>query len=542
MAADYKAIRAAANAYRTMFVGVADQIVLRHARDADDEVALKAVRELAVLGSLVFTGCYFHAALEELLWKIGERATAEEHASCGAKNRERRRVLHVVTEVYATGGHTRCLLDWIHADTSSEHGLALTEHAGSLPAIFWREQVELGSIHYISECTLVEGVKRLVKVAAEYDIVVFHQHPYDAVAAASCASLTKMGCKTIFFNHASHSFAVGSTLASQAVAFSKGSAEYAQHYLPYDDIGVLPFLGRREAATPLDVAMAQAMRVKHGIGEKQVVVATVGTKLKFGDIKQNALFKRLAELMADCPNVCFLVGVNDHAYAAQLGRAYPQFNVEQTNERLVALKMIADIYLDSMPVGGGLTHFEFATWGVPVLSNYRSSLGKGRPSRCVDGAPDELAVTSKKQHREMLKQLVADAELRRAYSDRMLAAIDNRHSSAVYRNALDSIYAKPALQERLPSKSCEVWDRAKEFLAWKQLSACGNLEIRLRSLLWCITAPREQMTLTDYATARSMCLAPLKALRVFGTSARSTWVRDILSYCRVRLRRLLSKA
>ena len=129
------------------------------------------------------TGLLASPELEALLGKISLRLPDPERVR--SRRDGMQRVLHVVTEVYNVGGHTKLVWRWIQADTRRTHSLVLTRQMESSVPFPLHAAVtgSGGQIHYLDRSPggILARAWALRKLAAEVDHVIIHAHPWDVI-------------------------------------------------------------------------------------------------------------------------------------------------------------------------------------------------------------------------------------------------------------------------------------------------------------------------------------------------------------------------
>ena len=152
--------------------------------------------------------------LEQLLAWIGLATTTRALSWSAGGSDWPRRVLHVLTEAYPIGGHTRLVWRWIEADRGRRHCVVLTRHlAPALPppllaaaqatggwfrALDWRRELSLERAGAVAHAG--GGVRPSSS----------HVHPFDAVPAIAFASSRP---PIVLLNHAGFFFWIGREVA-----------------------------------------------------------------------------------------------------------------------------------------------------------------------------------------------------------------------------------------------------------------------------------------------------------------------------------------
>jgi hypothetical protein len=166
------------------------------------------------------TGRFSSVLLEQLLHEIALKAQVATsnylkhvpNARC-----ERSTVLHVLTEAYELGGHTRLASRWIQRDSQHSHSVILTRHnSPSIPKHLEDSLMKTGgklwNLFRFSS-GFFERAKWLGEIAKTCDLVVLHIHPGDIVPVLAFADRNDIP-PTVFLNHADHVFWIGASVCN----------------------------------------------------------------------------------------------------------------------------------------------------------------------------------------------------------------------------------------------------------------------------------------------------------------------------------------
>lgn len=189
--------------------------------DDSDDARLERVERVARLAWQAHPGRFADGDVENIALHIGLRM-ATPTASHGrslfrASPSGARRVLHVATETYATGGHSRVIAEWMQYDRDSVHALVLTRQRGSMPELIRAALAQAHASLEVLEPSLgvTTRATRLRHIASDADLVILHHHPDDTVPTVAFAAAD--GCPVIMFNHAHFWFSLGGSVADITV-------------------------------------------------------------------------------------------------------------------------------------------------------------------------------------------------------------------------------------------------------------------------------------------------------------------------------------
>ena len=269
--------------------------------DLDDSAALLQVA--AQYASTRHTGLFRSLELEEMAGRIGRSVAPGLAQALSGPLAARRRILHVATEVYPIGGHTRVIWNWIGKDAGSEHHVALTQQGsgGVPPRLAELTASSGGQIHRLDGGTrsLRTVAARLGGLAVGFDVVVLHIHPFDITPLLAFAVKDRRP-PLAFYNHADHVFGVCGGIADA--------------FADMRDAGRRISLGRRQIRRASSVLLpiplglpARALsraRAKETLGfsARELLAVSVGDACKFqpfAGVDFVEAHQRLLELVPD---------------------------------------------------------------------------------------------------------------------------------------------------------------------------------------------------------------------------------------------------
>jgi len=303
------------------------------------------------------TGDRTSSRLEELLLNVGAAIGKWPERSRRASARSR--VLHVLTEAYATGGHTRIVTNWIDGQMGVRHDVLLTRQRVSVPQNLERSVAATGGEITMVGGQLIDRVQECRDLAAAADLVVLHIHPYDVIAVAALVAEGRT-TPTVLVDHADHVFWVGAWAVDRVLSLRQtGRVECARRRgIDEDRVRLLPI--PLEPTTPWS---APAVR------ERRMLVVTSPYKCipLAGESLPHMLDRYLTE---DGQASVAVAGVSDGDTAWKPVKAKHGSRVELLGvvEDLSDLRRRASVHLDSFPLASSTAWLESALAGLPVVS------------------------------------------------------------------------------------------------------------------------------------------------------------------------------
>lgn len=458
-----------------------------------DERAAVAAMTAATFAWCNPTGVFASGELERVLSDLGARLPASGGAAPARPTGSRPRVLHVVSQVYGTGGHTQMLANWIRLDTAREHHVALTgqgtrEVPEKLTGVLSSADalVRLDARHR----RLLDRAAELRDLARAHDHVVLHVHPNDVVAAIALSARTEGRPEVLLVNHADHVFWVGVTAADRVVNLRHSGAR-----LNVERRGV-PEARNAFVVRPLQLrerehARAEA-RTALGIPADVRVVATAADTYKYaaagGETLLDILLPALREVAGTqlhaagpTPDGAWSV-LGEHG----LGRAWGLLPDVHT------FLEAADLYVDSYPFSSLTSMLEAAAMGTPVLTlrpggDELGVLGADTPELdddlVVAGSGDELA--------SEVTRLLRDDAARAALGASTGAAVHRHHGDGAWAEAVGKVLDAPPVSgpasapRRAPRRTGELDRRLLLMMAnGVGQGLTGTLETMAPQLPW----------------------------------------------------------
>jgi glycosyltransferase involved in cell wall biosynthesis len=355
------------------------------------------------------------------------------------------RVLHVLSQAYDFGGHTRLAWRWMERD-GRRSDVALTHQAHAVPGPLRRIAEASGGqvFDLLRTCSsFTARVAALRQLMDGADLVVHHVHPYDSVALAA-AALPGPRPPIIYENHADFTYWLG--LASTDV-LSDHRARSMQ--LSHELRGIAP---RRLGLLPLPLDDAppstnrDQVRRSLGLNPTDVVGLSVASPQKMAPVWGRGFDDLLTEVLTAHPRLkVALVGPDCQGVWAGLaarfrGRLLPLGVLGDLDQLYGA----ADLYLNSYPMPGGTSVLEAALAGMPVVSLRDVDERYGHAAVYQADSPGLAGVghasTSDHQYVTRLRKLIRDPSLRAREGGLARAAVLAAHTGDGWARSLEALY------------------------------------------------------------------------------------------------------
>jgi glycosyltransferase involved in cell wall biosynthesis len=428
------------------------------ARGAHEDAAACA-QVGATIGWMNHPGRFASARLERVL-REGAAAMPPVPYARRAGTGDPQRVLHVLSEGYETGGHTRLAWRWMLQDAGRTHALAFTRHRPVPPSLQAAVAQRGGGPADVPAptATLMERAERIRAVAAGFDLVLLHVHPDDPVPSLAFAGQRERP-PIAFVNHADHLLWLGREAADVVVnnrdiarrisAERRGISAERNLLLPLPLQGVAAG-GDREAA-----------RHELGIAPDQVLLLTVGSDYKFGPIGGAHFLDAAEPVVAAHPQALLLaVGPPAEGRFAEAGlRTAGRVRALGVLPDLGRLYAAADAYLESYPCSSGTAVREAAAHGVPVVTFAPDPIEAEMVGSDASLASVWQRAETVDEYEEIVAELIDDPDARARWGAAARESVANARDDGrwvedvedVYRRAL-AVGPATAAELRAPSE------------------------------------------------------------------------------------------
>lgn len=414
------------------------EVVQRHAEDGNVERVLRSATLAAAYGWWAPMGMLADPLLERLVVdavRDGQRPVVD-------RSRRTGRVLHVLSEAYEVGGHTRLARRWMSRDSGRISDVALTNQSIAVPSeVSAVVHTSGGQVHDLrsGHSELLARAVALRALFDDVDAVVLHVHPYDAVALAA-VNLPGIRPPVIVENHADHAFWLGVGAADLVCDFRSTRPSTALRGIEPDRLTVLPL----PIDAPLVHGSSAELRGRLDIAPDAVVAVCVASAAKVAPSWGRGMATLVDRALVWAPRLTVvMVGVPatgewGRVAARHAGRLLAVGSVPDPD----AWYELADIYLESYPSRAGTSVLEAAAAGKPVLTIEDLPATDAAHIFQADspGMTGMPRVQKPEQYVTALRRLVDDVDLRAREGARAQAAVQALHAGPGWDAALERVY------------------------------------------------------------------------------------------------------
>jgi hypothetical protein len=444
---DPVALLATHRSYLERFEDVAETL----AAEGRVDEAIAAVTLAGTVATVNASGVLASPRLEAVLAGIAAEHLAP--LAPRAARPERQTILHLTTETFGTGGHTRVMWRWISRDPHRRHILVTTAQRAPMPEGLVRAVKASGGDVFAlpADAPPLARAAAVRELAAEADVVVMLPMGHDPVPTLA---FSHAGARppVVVYDHGDQLFALGRSvidvlqaarpIGSAIAVGRRGFPEARSVTLPFPVAGADGH--GRSASEPISArerALARAEILgRLGWPADTVLLITVGRDFKYIGPAGTTLLELVEPLLgADSPARLVAVGPADEgAWNAARARTGGRVAaVGSLTDGVGALLAAADVYLESAPCGGPASAGEAASHGLPVLSHAATPLeGELWLTHPMYGA---TCTHGSAEYREMLARLIAEPALREEMGAR--ARTTAAAADAAWEPKLEEVYA-----------------------------------------------------------------------------------------------------
>jgi len=357
----------------------------------------------------------------------------------------RPRWLHVLSEAYATLGHTNLCRRWMLYDQIVIHDVILVDQKSVVPQNLVDAVKSAGGRCVVLDpaASLMQRAAELRKYAWEHvDMVVLHTHPAEVLATAAFG--VEGGPPVLVVNHADHVFWAGCSIADMVLDIRMSGHLWTKQLRGVDRAMILPIplVENDRQGRPANVVSQerQALRQSLGIPDNAVLLLTVGSPAKYEPMPGLDFVTTAREILRVCGDAYLVaIGPRDEGVWKAARKA--------TNGRIMALGYqpdsalfcrAADLYIEGFPLGSLTAMLEAGEEGLPCICSpsvppFRSD------SLSLDECPQPGDVPD---YIRAVAALVGDAQLRARCGVKLQETIRAQHCAPGWQARLNEIKAK----------------------------------------------------------------------------------------------------
>lgn len=332
---------------------------------AQIELSKKAVK-FALRNS---TGYYSSDIIEKVFLKLAQQHTIR---NCSIKH-QKDNILHVMTECYQSGGHTRVVERWIAgAPSKQKHSLILTNSKNKIIPSYLSDVIKEhhGEIKFLSnkEHDIAKALQ-LRQYALQFEFVILHIHMDDYLPIIAFGS-SEFDRPIILYNHADHLFWLGISIADIVADLkTRGVSSLNMRGVRRNYVLGIPCDAKDETAN----LNQEESRNKLGIPLNKKVLLLMGSFFKFIPYGDLDFFKFSYDLLRKREDVVILCVGPSYKYFPEKEEMLYEFQDRffvydaVPYKDLLQFIIASDLVIDSFPCGGGTAAIDAITYSKPFL-------------------------------------------------------------------------------------------------------------------------------------------------------------------------------
>jgi hypothetical protein len=310
-----------------------------------------------------YIGSMYSLELEDYLISISNNLPSDNPCI-----KRKKGCLHVVTEFYNHGGHSRVIERWLEFDKGFDDALVVINPKRS-------SSVKLKSkcnVYSIIQNNFHDKAVALRNIALKYEKVVLHTHMYDVVPLIAFGK--KLPETTIYYyNHADHLFWIGRNISDITLNISTEAATISERYrgncttVNFNNFLPVPLL----LDESLDNISCNKIKFKEslGVAENKRVILTVGSVTRYVTTEYSIIdvFNELNENLSDF--IFLVVGAKKDDLFWREVIVNDNFLVidKVSKEYFDKLVSIADLYIESFPFSSSTSSIEIIMKNIPSI-------------------------------------------------------------------------------------------------------------------------------------------------------------------------------
>ena len=446
----------------------------------DYEIAVDLISKLAYIEARNYIGYLSSVQMEKTLVNIASKIFP--CAIYKKKNNLLRKVLHIATELYTIGGHTKVLLDWSKNDSNSISEIILTNQIQPF------QITEDIPVFKLSNSTAIDKASELRQHLENnyYDVYVLHQHMEDVVPTLALWDTKKeLNNLILFYNHANFRFSLGNIVTHKRVNICHGDVVISRKYRYSIEDVVLNFVLGDKMPQPLIGSDLRSIKTQLEILDYEVVFFSIGSAYKYTPFReQNFLAEWNSFLLRNNQYVMIIVGCNQLDFDKNCPNTTkaPNLILKGNVKNPTKYYQIADYIVDIYPLQTGLGTLTGLYYGVPPIFPYSATamvLGEEMNKLYPQQLFDFFEYDCVNSYFEFIKE---EAETKAYYlstKDTIRNYVSNYLLKKPWIVQLEKIYSSTNKKIDLPSVQQDIYNDSKASSDWYEFSSAlkGSFDI-----------------------------------------------------------------
>jgi hypothetical protein len=302
-----------------------------------------------------YIGDIYSNEIEDKLINISKNIFIEKRKNIFFKENS---CLHVVTEFYLHGGHSRVIERWMDFDNNSANSVAIIKPENSQIS----EDISKHNIYLIDEKSYIDKAKVLFDISQKYEYIVLHTHMYDIVPILIFGQ-QEVKSKVFYYNQADHLFWIGRKIVDKIIDISSEGQEITRLYrniLNKEKNIVLPVPLIENKHNKRSTRQVNLIKNTLNIDIDKKVIVTAGSTARFMT-SEYSIIDAYNDIENNLSNFIFIVvGSNEEDIFWQNVRNNNNIIIVDTVTNFIFDKYvaIADVYIESFPFSSSTSSLE----------------------------------------------------------------------------------------------------------------------------------------------------------------------------------------
>lgn len=337
--------------------------LLKLIESINSKTPIDKVKKITNAMCLSGTGIYSSHKIEQYFLDISKTIKVETSESYNPNS-----VLHVLTESYEYGGHTRVVERWIaNAPENETHSIYLTnQKEKDIPASLKDIVIsQHGNIHCFYDEDCINAACKLRQTASKYEKVILHVHMDDFIPLLAFGT-SEFKRPVLLYNHADHLGWLGISIADLVLEIRSFGTEITKNKRGCSrqyKIGIPVYRPEKQQ---------YKTRKELGLPENKKIIFSCGNEQKYKSIDNINIFNIIKELTDKYDIVFVLVGIkNIKSFKLKKYRINKEKMIilpSMEHKRLMSYINAADIVIDSFPMSGATALMDAVALEKPVVS------------------------------------------------------------------------------------------------------------------------------------------------------------------------------
>lgn len=292
---------------------------------------------------------------------------------------KKKHYLHVMSQSYLSGGHTRVVERWIKSANNDEmHSVILLnqKNHNQIPDIL-RNNItsKNGKLVILNNSdSIINKANQLRNIASEYDAIILYHHMNDPIPLMSFC-VKEFQRPVIIFNHAGHLFWLGRNIVDYVIDIEKGQNTITREKRGIQNTKILNMpLDNINQETFISPAEKNRIRERLGFDKDVKIIMSMASEYKFNPIDGYNFIDMIRNVLTLNKDVIFIaIGVNNDNKEWNVVKSEFKDRIKllgiKPNTEVKEYLMAADLFLDSFPFNSWVSIIDAINLAkLPVLS------------------------------------------------------------------------------------------------------------------------------------------------------------------------------